>query len=164
VAVTATSADMSLFERIEQDFTAAFKAGDQPKRQVLGMVKAALTNTRIAKKKENLTDDDVMAVLRKEVKSRREAAGEYRKGGAEDRALAEEAEAKALEVYLPAQMSEADLEQKVLAAIKKLGATSAKETGKVMGALSKELKGQADLKKVNELVRKHLANAAGQAS
>ncbi len=147
---------MALLEQINTEITTALKGGDTRTRELLGMVKAALTNTRIAKKKETLTDDEIMAVIAKEAKSRRDAAVEYRKGGAEDRAKSEEAEAAMLEKYLPAQMSDEEITKAVDGALQKTGVTSAKEMGKVMGVLSKELRGKADLKKVNELVRKKL--------
>jgi len=148
---------MPLLEKINTDITAALKSGDTQKRQVLGMVKAALTNARIAKKKPELTDDEIIAVISKEAKSRREAAVEYRKGRAEDRAKSEEAEAALLEAYLPPQMSQEEIIKAIDEALVKTGVTVAKEIGKVMGVLSKKLKGRADLKKVNELLRKKLS-------
>jgi len=147
---------MSLVDRVNEDLTAARKAGDATKRQVLGMVVSALTNARIAKKVDTLADGDVLIVLAKEAKSRRDAAAEFRKGGAEDRAKAEEAEAAVVEAYLPAQMSDEELGKVVDATMAKLGITDPKEMGKVMGSLSKELKGKADLKKVNALVKAKL--------
>lgn len=147
---------MALVDRINEDLTAARKAGDETKRQVLGMVVSALTNARIAKKVDALADGDALVVLTKEAKSRRDAAAEFRKGAAEDRAKAEEAEAAVVEAYLPAQMSDAELGKVVDATMAKLGITDPKEMGKVMGALSKELKGKADLKKVNALVKAKL--------
>lgn len=147
---------MTLAEKIGIDLAAARKTGDTVKRQVLGMAQAAIINARIAKKVEKLTDADVVTVLAKEAKSRRESAVEFRKGGAEERAKTEEAEAQVLENYLPAQLSEAELEKAVVATIAKLGVKDAKQMGQVMGALSKDLKGKADLKKVNALVRAKL--------
>ncbi|MFO0704508.1 MAG: GatB/YqeY domain-containing protein [Candidatus Andersenbacteria bacterium] len=147
---------MTLLEQLDADIKAALKGGEAAKRQTLSMVKSALGNYRIAQRKKELTDADVITVLSKEVKSRKDAAAEFRKGGAEDRAKQEEAEAAMLQKYLPAQMSEADVEAAVKAAIKKTGATSVKEMGKVMGIVSKELKGRADLKAVNQLVKKLL--------
>ncbi|MFO0703025.1 MAG: GatB/YqeY domain-containing protein [Candidatus Andersenbacteria bacterium] len=147
---------MALADKIKEDTLAALKAGDATKRQVLGMVTSALGNARIAKKVEQLADSDALVVLAKEAKSRRDAAVEFRKGGAEDRAKAEEAEAAIIEAYLPAQMSDADLEKAVAATLAKLKVTDAKQMGKVMGVLSKELRGRADLKKVNALVRAKL--------
>lgn len=146
-----------LLDKINAEITTALKSGDTKTRELLGMVKAAITNARIAKKKDSLTDEEIIAVIAKEAKSRRDAAAEYRKGGAEDRALSEESEAVTLEKYLPAQMSDEDIAKAVDAALSKTGATSAQQMGKVMGVLSKELRGKADLKKVNELVRKKLA-------
>lgn len=147
---------MSLLSKIDEDIKAALKGGDKVKRQVLSMAKSAINNYRIAKLKDELKDEDIMIVLAKEVKSRIDAAAEYRKAGAEDRAKEEEAEAAILQSYLPAQMSEADVKAAVTAAIAKTGAKSAKEMGKVMGVLSKELRGKADLKLVNQLVKQQL--------
>jgi uncharacterized protein YqeY len=148
---------VSLVERIDKEVLEALKSGDVAKRQVLGMVKSALTNARIAKKVDALADPDAMVVLAKEAKSRRDAAAEFRKGGAEDRAKAEEAEAAIIETYLPAQMSDAELEKAVTATLDKLKVTDAKQMGKVMGVLSKELRGKADLKKVNAIVKAKLS-------
>lgn len=147
---------MLLVERIDKEVLEALKSGDALRRQVLGMVKSALTNARIAKKVEKLADSDALVVLAKEAKSRRDAAGEFRKGGAEDRAQAEEAEAAIIETYLPAQMSDTELDKAVVATLAKLGVTDVKEMGKVMGVLSKELRGKADLKKVNAIVKAKL--------
>ena len=147
---------MTLAERITQDLQAARKSGDAAKRQVLGMAQAALTNARIAKKIDQLPDPDAISVLGKEAKSRRDAAVEFRKGGAEERAQAEESEAKILETYLPAQLSDAEIEKVVTGTLAKLGISDVKQMGKVMGVLSKELRGKADLKKVNALVKSKL--------
>jgi uncharacterized protein YqeY len=148
---------MSLAEKIDADFKAAFKAGDTAKKEVLNLVRSALSNFRISKKKDTLTDDDVMSVLSRELKQRNDSAAEYRKGGAEEQAKAEEAEAAILATYLPAQMSDEDVQKVVDETLKKMNVTDPKEMGKVMGALSKELKGKADLKKVNEIVRQKLS-------
>jgi len=145
-----------LIKRIDDEIKSALKAGDTTKRQTLSMVKAALTNFKIAQRKAELTDADVISVLGKEVKSRKDAAAEFRKGGAEDRAKQEEAEIALLSGYLPEQMGSADVEKAVKAAIEKTGAKTSKDMGKVMGVVSKELKGKADLKEVNALVRKLL--------
>jgi uncharacterized protein YqeY len=92
----------------------------------------------------------------KEVRSRKDSATEYKKAGSDDRAKEEELEAEILENYLPAQMSDADIEKKVTEVIEKLGVSNPKQMGQVMGALSKELKGQADLKKVSAIVQQKL--------
>ncbi|MFH0830491.1 MAG: GatB/YqeY domain-containing protein [Parcubacteria group bacterium] len=147
---------MTLLDRIDDDIKVALKGGDKIKRQVLSMAKAALNNYRIAKLKKELSDEDVTIVLAKEVKSRKDAAAEFRKVGAEERAKEEEAEAALLATYLPAQMSSSEVEAAVKAAIAKVGAKTSKDMGKVMGLVSKELRGRADLKEVNVLVRKLL--------
>jgi uncharacterized protein YqeY len=147
---------MTLVEQIDQAVKEALKAGDQLTRQVLGTLKAALTNARIAKKVEKLADVDILAVIQREVKSRKDAAAEYRKGGAEDRAKSEEQEIAILAKYLPEQMSAEEIGVEIDAAIKEVKATTAKEIGKVMGVLSKKLRGKADLKEVNAILRKKL--------
>ncbi|MDP2587199.1 MAG: GatB/YqeY domain-containing protein [bacterium] len=147
---------MSLLQRIDQDVKAALKSGDTLKRQTLGMVKAALSNYRIAQRKTELDDADVISVLTKEVKSRKDSAAEYTKAGARDRADKEEQEVALLNEYLPAQMSQQEIGTVVSAALQKTGAKGLKDMGKVMGVVSKELKGRADLKAVNELVKRLL--------
>lgn len=147
---------MSLLEKIDQDLQASLKAGEKIKRQVLSMTKSALNNYRIEKRKDKLNDEDVITVLGKELKSRLATAEEFAKAGAQDRADQEKQEAKILEAYLPKQLAVEEIQKIVKETLEKLKITDQKQIGKAMGVLSRELKGKADLKKVNEIVRQEL--------
>jgi uncharacterized protein YqeY len=145
-----------VIERIDKDVKTAMKAGDGVRRDALRLV---LSSLRDAEKdaRRPLTDEEVQAVLRRELKRRREAAKAFADGGAADRAAAEESEAELIEAYLPAQLAEEDLEAIVESAILKTGATSQKEMGQVMREAMALAAGRADGKRVQERVRARLA-------
>jgi len=109
-------------------------------------------------KRAELTDDDVIGVLSKEAKQRRESAEEFRKGGRPELADKEAAEAAILAEYLPRQMSEAEIRSLVGEAVTATGASTAKDMGKVMGWLSPKTKGRADGRQVSEIVREALGS------
>jgi uncharacterized protein YqeY len=124
------------------------------------MAMAAAHNRKIELRRD-LTDDEMLAVLDKQVKQRRESADLFRQGGRADRADGEEAEAAILLEYLPAQLSDEELEGMARAAIAETGASSPGDMGKVMGRLSPQTKGRADGRTVSELVRRLLAEGGG---
>jgi uncharacterized protein YqeY len=151
---------MSLLERIEGAMRDAMRARDDRRTQTLRMAMAAAHNRKIELRRE-LTDEETLAVLDKQVKQRRESADLFRSGGREDRATAEEAEAAILMEYLPAQLGADELESMARAAIADTGAASPSDMGKVMGRLSPQTKGRADGRAVSELVRRLLAEGGG---
>jgi uncharacterized protein YqeY len=124
------------------------------------MAMAAAHNQRIARGRD-LTDDEVVDVLTKQVKQRRESIEMYRDAGREDRAAAEEAEAVILAEFLPQQLTQIEVEELARAAISDTGATSPGDLGRVMGHLSPRTKGRADGKLVSDVVRRLLAEATG---
>ena len=145
----------SITERIEADLTTAAKAQDREK---VGALRLVLDGLR-KQAKENRADLDEqaeIAVLQRERKRRVEAAEAYRKGGREQLAASEEAEAALIDEYLPEQLGDEQLEALVSEAIGETGATSQKEMGKVMAALMPRLEGRADGKRVSALVRERL--------
>ena len=147
---------MSFAEKIQQELTAAMKAREELRLRVLRMLKTALHNRKIEKGAE-LDDPEALAVVKSLIKQRREAAEEYRKGGAADRAAEEEKEIGVLEAYLPAAVGDDAIRAAIDAAVKETAATSAKDMGKVMKAVMSRFAGQnVDGKKVNELVRQRL--------
>lgn len=146
---------MSLVTTIETALTAALKAGESEKLSVLRMTKAALKNKSIELGHE-LSDDEAIAVISKEVKQRRDAETEFRAGNRSELADKEAAEAAMLTEYLPAQLSEAELVPLIEAAITNTGATAASDMGKVMGALMPQTKGKADGSLVSKLVKERL--------
>lgn len=151
-----TAQTMSLEQRIESAMHDAMRARDDRRTQTLRMAMAAAHNLKIARGRP-LTDDDVVDVLSKQVKQRRESIEAYRSAGREDRAAAEEAEAAILAEFLPAQLSEAEITELARDAIAETGASEPKDMGRVMGRLSPQTKGRADGRLVSEVVRRLLA-------
>lgn len=146
----------SLTERIRQDLTDAMKARESEKVSTLRMVQAALKNEQIEKGGE-LSDEDAQAVIRKAAKQRNEAAEQYEKGGRPELAAKERSELAMLEAYLPAAMSDVELEEKVREVIAQTGASSKKDAGLVMKEIMSRYRGQADGRRVQQLVTRLLA-------
>jgi uncharacterized protein YqeY len=148
---------MSLKDRIINDMTAAMKAQEAARTSTLRMVKAAIMN----REKEGggaVTDEDVLKLLRSQVKQRRDSVEQYQKAGRPELADKEIAEIAVIETYLPQAASEAEIEQAVSEAIAETGASSMKEMGAVMKAVMPKLAGKnADGRTVSETVKKKLA-------
>jgi uncharacterized protein len=145
-----------VIDRIDRDVKSAMKSGDATRRDALRLV---LSSLRDAEKdaRRPLTDDEAQTVLRRELKRRREAAQAFHDAGHADRAAAEESEAALIEGYLPAQLSDEDMEVIVESAIAKLGAKSLKDMGQVMREAMALAAGRADGKRVQERVRARLS-------
>jgi uncharacterized protein len=151
---------VSLRERIQSDITAAMRSGDALRRDTLRMAESAIYNGEKRDRRE-YSDDEVGAVLAKEVKTRRESVAAFRKGGRDDLAGKEEAEIAILAVYLPEQLSEAEIAALVEEAIATTGAQGPRDMGKVMGWLSPKTKSRADGRVVSQAVGAALARLAG---
>ncbi|HXU85115.1 MAG TPA: GatB/YqeY domain-containing protein [Verrucomicrobiae bacterium] len=149
---------MSLRDRIQADVTAAMRSGDALRRDVLRMAQNAVYAVEKREHREP-TDDDVTAILTREVKTRRESVEAFRKGAREDLAAKEEAEIAILTEYLPEQLDDAAIRDLVGEAVVATGASSARDLGKVMGWLSPRTRGRADGRRVSELVAQALARA-----
>ncbi len=149
---------MTLKERLQSDTTAAMRSGDVLRRDTLRMVQNSAYNLE-KKSGKPLTDDELLAVVGREVKTRRESVEAFRKGGREDLAAKEEAEIAILGGYLPEQLDEAELAALVDEAITATGAETPRDLGKVMGWLSPRTRGRADGKRLSELVAARLAGA-----
>ena len=149
---------MTLRERLQADTTAAMRSGDALRRDVLRMVQNAIYNLEKTKK-VTLSEDEILAVVTREVKTRRESIEAFRTGGREDLAAKEEAEIAILADYLPEPLTDAELRALVDEAVVATGATSARDLGKVMGWLSPKTRGRADGKVVSGLVAQALARA-----
>ena len=149
---------MTLRERLHDDTTAAMRSGDSLRRDVLRMVKNAIYNIEKAKK-ITLSEDEVLGVVTKEIKTRRESVEAFRMGGREDLASKEEAEIAILSGYLPQQLTEDELRALVDAGIAATGAATARDMGKVMGWLSAQIRGRADGKVASGLVAQALAKS-----
>ena len=149
---------MTLRERLQDDTTAAMRSGDALRRDVLRMAQNTMYNIEKAKK-VTLSEDEVLGVLTREVKTRRESVDAFRKGRREDLVAKEEAEIAILGEYLPQALGEDELKALVAEAIEATGATSARDLGKVMGWLASRTRGRADGKVVSGLVAQALAQA-----
>ena len=143
---------MSLMEKLTADMKDAMKQGEKERLSVIRLVRGAGRQAEIDGKK-TLNDDEIISVIMKEVKMRRDSIEEFERGGRTDLVDKTKAEIDILMPYLPAQMSIDEVRQIVEAAVAEVGATTAKDMGKVMGVLMPRVKGRADGKLVNEIVR-----------
>lgn len=145
---------MSLKEKLANDMKEAMKARDAGKARlsVIRLVRGAVRQIEIDQKVE-LDDEGVLAVISKEVKQRRDSIEEFKKGGREDLVAQNEADVAILMEYLPAQLSEAEVRALVDEAVAAVGAQGPKDMGKVMKELMPKVKGKADGKLVNQLVK-----------
>lgn len=132
------------------------RAHDALRRDVLRMAEAAVYAVE-KKEHRDLSDDEVVGILTREVKTRRESVEAFRAGGREDLATKEEAEIAILSTFLPEQLSDDEIRALVDEAIAQTGASSARDLGRVMGAVSPRTRGRADGKRVSELVAQALA-------
>lgn len=149
---------MSLKEQLTEDMKAAMKAKEAGKQElsVIRMVRSAIRQIEIDGKKE-LDDNGVIDIISKEVKMRKDSIDEFRKGDREDLVAQNEAEIAVLMKYLPQQLTEEEVRSLVKEAVAASGASSAKEMGKVMAVLMPKVKGRADGKLVNTVVREALS-------
>lgn len=147
---------MSLLETIEKDFIEAYKAKDEKAKSLLGMIKSALKNKEIEIQK-SLEESDVVDVLTKEVKKRKDSATAYEQGGRPELAEQENSEVAMLAKYLPEQLSEEAVSDIVKSTITELGATTMADMGKVIGAVVGKTKGQADGGLVSKIVKEELS-------
>ncbi len=147
---------VTLSSRLQQDLTNAIRARDELRRDTLRMAIAAAYNAQKAAGRE-LTDDEVLKVLAREVKTRRESIEAYAAAGRHDEAEREQAEIDMISGYLPAQLSEDEVEALVKETIDELSASSPRDMGKVMAALVPKIRGRADGKQVSGAVARELA-------
>ena len=143
---------MSLMEKLTADMKEAMKQGEKERLSVIRLVRGSVRQAEIDGKK-TLSDDEIIGVITKEVKMRRDSIEEFERGGRSDLVEKTQAEIALLMPYLPAQLSPDEVRQLVETAIAEVGATTAKDMGKVMGVLMPRVKGRADGKLVNEIVR-----------
>ncbi|WP_026569906.1 MULTISPECIES: GatB/YqeY domain-containing protein [Sediminibacillus] len=148
---------MSLVERLNQDMKQAMKNKDKQALSVIRMVKASLQNEAIKLGKDELSEEEELTVLSRELKQRKDSLQEFKEAGRDDLAEKLEDEIKVLQAYMPKQLTEEELEQIVQETIQEVGATSKKDMGTVMSAIMPKVKGQADGSQVNRLVQKHLS-------
>lgn len=148
----------TLKEQIHADLTAAIKARDETRSRTLRMALTSIRNEEVSgTAARDLTDDEVIKILGREAKRRREAAAAFGDAGRTDQAAAERAEEQVLAAYLPAQLGDEDLAAMVAAAIAESGATGPGGMGQVMKLLAKRVAGRADGSRVAAMVRRQLA-------
>jgi uncharacterized protein YqeY len=135
---------MSLKERITEDMKAAMRAKDSERLGTIRMITAAIQQREVDERIQ-LDDAQVLAVLEKMIKMRKESVAQFSSGGREDLVAKENKEIELLQAYLPAQLSEAELDALIDDAIAKSGATSIKEMGKAMAILKQNAQGRADM-------------------
>lgn len=145
-----------MFEKIKKDLTIAMKEQDKFKLDVIRMLKSAIFNESIEKKRD-LTDDEVLAVIKREVKKRYSSIQEYTKYGKTEVIEALEKEIAILSIYLPEEISDEELCKIIDDSIKNVEATSIKDMGKVMALVSSAVGATADMSKVSTIVKEKLS-------
>jgi uncharacterized protein YqeY len=146
---------MNIQTQLVEDMKVALKAGDKVRLSTIRMIRAQLKDAGIAKG-EDLTSEEVISVLTSATKKRKEAIQAYTDGGRDELAEKERQELEIINSYLPEQLSEEEIENKVVEIIEQVGAIGLKDLGKVMRNAMQEFKGRADGKLVQEMVRKKL--------
>ncbi len=147
---------MGLKERLKADMKEAMKAKDKVKLSTIRMINSLIKNAEIEKRGE-LTDEEIIQLLMKYAKQRKESIEMYEKGGRQDLVEKEKAELAVVESYLPKQMSEDEIREIVKQTIEEVGASSIKDMGKVMKAVMPKVKGRADGSVVNRIVKELLS-------
>ena len=149
---------MGLKETLKSDLTEAIRSSDKVVSGTIRMVLTAITNEEVSGKEARvLSDQEIITVLSREGKKRREAAEEFAKAGRTDRAADEKAEGEVIAKYLPAQLSEDDIKKLIVDAVASTGAAGPADMGKVMGVIKPKIAGKADGALVSSLVKAALA-------
>jgi uncharacterized protein YqeY len=149
---------MTISDQINSDFMEAYKTKDEAKSSALRMLKYAIKNAEI-EKRSALDELETVKLLRKELKSREEAVADYSKGGRADMAGKEKNEAKLIQQYLPAEISDDDIKKIIETTASKQNITEISDFGKLMSALMPKVAGKADGSRVSALAREYLNNA-----
>lgn len=148
---------MGLKENLLKELKEAMQAKDAIRKDTITMLRAAILQIEKDTQKE-LSEDDMLAIVAKEVKKRKESLPEYEKAGRDDIVENLNKEIKILEVYLPEQLTEEEIRELVVAAIKEVGAESPKDMGKVMQNVRAKTQGKADGKVISDIVKEELNN------
>ena len=143
---------MTLLEQLAQEMKAAMLARNADRLSALRLLKSAIGYAQIERKNENFSDAEVVAIVQKEVKKRRDAIEQYEKGGRAELAAREKQEITVLETFLPQPLTPEELEALVRATIQETGATSKKEMGPVIKAVQAKAAGRADGKTISQVV------------
>lgn len=146
----------SIKDKIQEDMKTAMRSQEKERLATIRLILAALKQREVDERIV-LNDEQILAILNKMIKQRRDSISQFEAGNRPDLAQKESAEVTIIQEYLPAQLSEAEVEQAVLAAMQETGATSAKDMGKIMGVLKAKLQGKADMTMVSAKVKEKLA-------
>ncbi len=147
---------MGLLQKLQEEMKTALKSGDKERLSVIRMLISEIKKAQIDAKKE-LTDDDIINILQKYAKQRKESIKQYKEAGRKDLAEKEELELKIVSEFLPEALSEKEIEKIVEETIKETGASSMKDMGKVMKAVMEKVKGRADGSIVSKIVKEKLS-------
>jgi len=147
---------MPLKGQIQEDMKTAMKSGQKDRLKVIRLLLAAIKQVEVDQRKD-LTDADVLGVINKMIKQRRDSIDQFQKGGREDLAAGEQQEIEVLETYLPEQMSDAELDGLVEKAVAETGAQGMRDMGKVMAILKAKAEGRADMSALSAKVKARLA-------
>jgi len=154
--------NMSLIDKLNSELTAAMRSGDQAAKLALRAVKTAIREAEVAgTEARSLSDDEILAVIAKQAKQRRDSIAEFEKGNRPDLVEKEQSELAVLEVYLPQQLSREEIVEHARKVIADVGANSPRQMGLVMRPLMEELQGVADGKLVSQVVQQLLRDAPG---
>jgi uncharacterized protein YqeY len=149
---------MSIQDQLMADLKQALRDKDSARKSAIRMAMAALKNARV-EKNADLTDQEAIVVLSKEVKQRRDALAEFARAGRDDLVSSESVELEVLEAYLPPPLSEQEIAGLIKEAIAQTGASSPKQMGQVMGVVMPRVQGRADGRQVSQMVRDLLSQA-----
>lgn len=147
---------MEILNKLEKDYTQAFKEKNELVLLVLRGIKTAITNLEIGKNREAITEDELIKLLRSEVKKRRESAQLYTNGNRPELAKKENDEIEIISQYLPAELNEDDVKKKINEVIAKMGEVTIKDMGKIVGLVMKDLGSAADGSMVSKLIKEAL--------
>jgi uncharacterized protein len=150
---------MTLKERITEDMKSAMRSGEKDRLAAIRMVLAGIKQREVDER-ITLDDSQVLAVLEKMVKQRKESIAQFQAGGRDDLVARETAELALLQTYLPTQLSDGEIDGLIAQAIAATGATSIKDMGKVMGAVKAAAQGRADMGAVSARIKARLAGAS----
>jgi uncharacterized protein YqeY len=150
--------NMSLKEQITEDMKAAMRAKETARLNTIRLLTAAIKQKEVDERIE-LTDTHVLAIIEKMIKQRKDSITQFEAGGRQDLADIEKAELTILSAYMPASLSEAEVQSEVAAAVASTGASGPQDMGKVMAVLKPKLAGRADMTAVSGLVKAALAKA-----
>ena len=148
---------MRLKDQLTNDLKEAMKSGDRVKKETVRALRGAIRNVEIDSRRD-LTDEEILDIINKQAKQRRDSIEQYQKANRSDLVEQEQQELAIIEAYLPQQLTDAEIKTRVETAIAELGVSDMKGMGPVMKRLTVELKGRADGKRISQLVRELLSN------